>query len=490
MTEFKFTCNERRIGQIETAHGVIRTPAFMPVGTVATVKGMMPEQVKELGADIILGNTYHLMLRPTAERIAKLGGLHKFMNWSKPILTDSGGFQVMSLSKLRKITEHGVTFQSHLSGEKFELTPERSIEIQHLLGSTITMAFDECTPFPATWEEAKKSMEMSMRWAERSKKAFIRLKTPPLRGSQISNADLEGGRKYNTNLIERSQEMRKEPTIWENKLWQIIKNEQLGYKFRRQQPIGNYIVDFVNFEKNIIIELDGSGHKEQAAYDSERDKYLTACGFKVLRFWNNELDTNITGVLEKIKFELENTPHQDAAHLDSPSKGGVGIFGIVQGGIYPDLRKASIEALTQIGFDGYAIGGLAVGEGQELMFKVLDELMPHMPTNTPRYLMGVGKPDDIIGAVARGVDMFDCVLPTRNGRNGQAFTSYGVVNIRNSKYADDQEPLDPATDSPANNYSKAYLHHLFKAGEMLGPMLLTWHNLKYYQDTMAKLRQI
>lgn len=345
MLEFKIHKSEgsHRVGEIQTAHGVIRTPAFMPVGTAATVKAMMPENVKQLGADIILGNTYHLMLRPTAERIAKLGGLHKFMNWSGPILTDSGGFQVMSLSQLRKITEKGVTFQSHIDGSKHELTPERSIEIQHLLGSTITMAFDECTPFPATWEEAKKSMEMSMRWAERSKKAFVKRK-------------------------------------------------------------------------------------------------------------------------------------------------GYGLFGIVQGGIYPDLRKASIEALSAIGFDGYAIGGLAVGEGQEMMFKVLDDLMPHMPWENPRYLMGVGKPDDIIGAVKRGVDMFDCVLPTRNGRNGQAFTSNGVVNIRNSKYAEDESQLDPATDSPANNYSKAYLHHLFKAGEMLGPMLLTWHNLAYYQNVMQGLR--
>ena len=344
---FKFeilkSTDHQRIGQISTAHGVIRTPAFMPVGTVGTVKGMMPESVKELGADIILGNTYHLMLRPTTERVAKLGGLHKFMNWSGPILTDSGGFQVMSLSSLRKITEHGVTFQSHIDGSKHELTPERSMDIQHLLGSTITMAFDECTPYPASWEDAKKSMEMSMRWAERSKAAFVK-------------------------------------------------------------------------------------------------------------------------------------------------REGYGLFGIVQGGIYPDLRKASIEALASIGFDGYAIGGLAVGEGQEMMFKVLNEVMPHMPWDAPRYLMGVGKPDDIIGAVARGVDMFDCVLPTRNGRNGQAFTSNGPVNIRNAKYAEDETPLDAETNSPANNYSKAYLHHLFKAGEMLGPMLLTWHNLAYYQQVMKNLR--
>lgn len=347
MTEFNFklikTIGNRRIGRITTAHGIIDTAAFMPVGTAATVKAMLPESVASTGAQIILGNTYHLMLRPGAERIEKLGGLHKFMNWSGPILTDSGGYQVMSLSKLRKITERGVTFQSHLSGDKYELTPESSIDIQHKLGSTITMAFDECTPFPATWEEAKKSMEMSMRWAERSKNAF------------------------------------------------------------KQRP-------------------------------------------------------------------------------------GYALFGIVQGGIYPDLRKASIEALTAIGFDGYAIGGLAVGEGQELMFKVLDDVMPHMPVDKPRYLMGVGKPDDIIGAVNRGVDMFDCVLPTRSGRNGQAFTSHGTVNIRNSKYAEDQNQLDSETICETSKYSRAYLHHLVKSGEILGSMLMTWHNLQFYQNLMQSLR--
>jgi queuine tRNA-ribosyltransferase len=369
MIEFKIhkTIGNQRIGQITTAHGVIDTPAFMPVGTAATVKAMLPESVASTGAQIILGNTYHLMLRPTAERIAKLGGLHKFMNWSGPILTDSGGFQVMSLSQLRKITEHGVTFQSHIDGSKHELTPERSIEIQHLLGSTITMSFDECTPFPATWEQAKKSMELSMRWAERSKKRFAQLAE-----SSAQQADC-----------------------------------------------------------------------------------------------NSPLTTNCSQLTRK----------------------GYALFGIVQGGIYPDLRKASIEALASIGFDGYAIGGLAVGEGQEMMFKVLDEVMPHMPWEQPRYLMGVGKPDDIKGAVERGVDMFDCVLPTRNGRNGQAFTSEGVVNIRNSKYADDTQTLDPNTQSPASSYSRAYLHHLVKSGEILGSMLLTWHNLQFYQNLTKSLRQ-
>ena len=362
------TIGARRIGQITTAHGVIDTPAFMPVGTAATVKAMLPENVASTGAQIILGNTYHLMLRPTAERIAGLGGLHKFMNWSGPILTDSGGFQVMSLSRLRKITEHGVTFQSHIDGSKHELTPERSIEIQHLLGSTITMVFDECTPYPATWEEAKKSMELSMRWAQRSKKRFAEL---------------------------------------------------------------------------------AASSKQQADCNS----LLTA---------------NCSQLTRK----------------------GYALFGIVQGGIYPDLRKASIEALTSIGFDGYAIGGLAVGEGQEMMFKVLDEVMPHMPENAPRYLMGVGKPDDIVGAVNRGVDMFDCVIPTRNGRNGQAFVNGGVVNIRNSKYAEDLNPIDEDTICEAHNYSRAYLHHLFKSGEMLGPMLLTWHNLQYYQNLTKSLRQL
>lgn len=347
MTEFTYKLTKqigrRRIGQITTAHGIIDTPVFMPVGTAATVKAMLPDSVASTGAQIILGNTYHLMLRPGAERVAKLGGLHKFMNWSGPILTDSGGFQVMSLSKLRKINEKGVTFQSHLSGEKFELTPERSIEIQHLLGSTITMAFDECTPFPATWEQAKKSMELSMRWAERSKKAFVK-------------------------------------------------------------------------------------------------------------------------------------------------RPGYALFGIVQGGIYPDLRKASIEALSQIGFDGYAIGGLAVGEGQEMMFQTLDGLMDFMPEDKPRYLMGVGKPDDIVGAVERGVDMFDCVIPTRSGRNGQAFVKNGTINIRNSKYAEDLSPLDEETICETHKYSRAYLHHLVKSNEILGSMLMTWHNLQFYQNLTKSLR--
>lgn len=341
--EISNTDGQARTGVINTAHGEIRTPAFMPVGTAATVKAMYPEQVKETGADIILGNTYHLMLRPTAERIAKLGGLHTFMRWDGPILTDSGGFQVMSLAGLRKLTEHSVTFQSHIDGTKYELTPERSMEIQHLLGSTITMVLDECTPFPATQDEARSSMELSMRWAKRSKDAFV---------------------------------------------------ERKGYA----------------------------------------------------------------------------------------------LFGIVQGSVYEPLRHRSAEALTSIGFDGYAIGGLAVGEGQKEMFRVLDFTTPALPSDKPRYLMGVGKPDDILGAVERGVDMFDCVIPTRSGRNARAYTSMGEINLRNARHADDPRPLDPNSTSPANCYSRAYLHHLFKAGEMLGPMLLTWHNLHYYQELMGGIR--
>ncbi len=332
-----------RTGELHTAHGVIRTPAFMPVGTAATVKAMHPEAVAATGADILLGNTYHLMLRPTAERIAKLGGLHKFMNWSGPILTDSGGFQVMSLAHLRKMTEQGVTFQSHIDGSKWELTPERSIEIQNLLGSTITMVFDECTPFPATQEQAQASMEMSMRWAQRSKDAF-----------------------------------------------------------------------------------------------EKREGYA--------------------------------------------------LFGIVQGGVYDHLRERSAKALSAIGFDGYAIGGLAVGEGQKEMFRVLDYTPGMLPADKPRYLMGVGKPQDILGAVERGVDMFDCVIPTRSARNARAYTSMGEINFRNARHADDHRPLDENTDSPINQYSRAYLHHLFKADEMLGPMLLTQHNLHYYQQLMMGIR--
>ena len=335
--------NARR-GTLKTAHGEIRTPAFMPVGTCGTVKGMTPEAVRELGADIILGNTYHLMLRPTAERVAEHGGLHKFMNWPHPILTDSGGFQVMSLSGLRKMTEQGVTFQSHIDGSKHELTPERAMEIQHLLDSNISMVLDECTPYPATHEEAKKSMELSMRWAERSKNAF-----------------------------------------------------------------------------------------------KDRDGY--------------------------------------------------GSFGIVQGSVYEDLRHASIEALTNIGFDGYAIGGLAVGEGQEMMFNVLNYTMPAMPKDQPRYLMGVGKPDDILGAVERGIDMFDCVIPTRSGRLARAYTSHGEVNIKNARHRDDERKLDDNCECyVCSHYSRAYLHHLFKADEMLGPILMSWHNLAYYQSLMQGIR--
>ncbi len=334
-----------RRGRIMTAHGEIDTPAFMPVGTAATVKGMLPEQVAETGAQILLGNTYHLMLRPGAECIAELGGLHRFMNWDKPILTDSGGYQVMSLSNLRKITEKGVCFQSHIDGSRHGLTPERSIEIQHLLGTDITMSFDECTPFPVTEAVAAKSMCRSMRWARRSRHAF-------------------------------------------------------------------------------------------------------------------------------------------KAHA------GTGFFGIVQGGIYPELREESATALTKIDCEGYAIGGLAVGEGQDLMFKTLEITIPHLPKDAPRYLMGVGKPPDLVGAVQRGIDLFDCVLPTRSGRTSQAFTRRGTLNLMNACHAIDPHPLDSdCVCYSCRNYSRAYIHHLLKCREMLGPMLLTRHNLHFYQELMRGLRE-
>jgi queuine tRNA-ribosyltransferase len=343
LTRFKFqiavTDGPARTGSIQMARGEIRTPAFMPVGTAATVKGMKPVDVRAGGADIILGNTYHLMLRPGAERMARLGGLHDFMKWDRPILTDSGGYQVMSLGDLTKITEEGVAFKSHLDGSRHMLSPERSMEIQALLGSDIVMAFDECTPFPATHEVAEASMLRSLRWAQRSRDAF------------------------------------------------------------------------------------------------------TSAG---------------------------------------------ALFGIQQGSMFADLRQISSDALTGIGFDGYAIGGLAVGEGQDAMFGVLDYAVEMLPTDKPRYLMGVGKPDDIVGAVERGIDMFDCVLPTRSGRNGQAFTWDGPLNIRNARFAEDLTPLDP--DSPVAMWSKAYLHHLVKSGEMLGAMLMTEHNLWFYQRVMAGLR--
>ena len=348
MTRFSFdlhaTDGKARTGVIHTPRGDIRTPAFMPVGTAATVKAMMPESVAATGADILLGNTYHLMLRPTAERIDRLGGLHKFMNWDKPILTDSGGFQVMSLADLRKLTEEGVTFRSHVDGSKHFLTPERSMEIQKLLGSDIVMCFDECPALPADDQRVAESMRLSMRWAQRSRDAFG----------------------------------------------------------------------------------DRPGHA---------------------------------------------------------------LFGIMQGGVTPHLREESAKALVDIGFDGYAVGGLAVGEGQEAMFGVLDYAPDYLPTDKPRYLMGVGKPDDIVGAVKRGIDMMDCVLPSRSGRTGQAWTRRGQVNIKNARHQDDPRPLDEHCTCPAcRNYSRAYLHHVFRAGEMISGMLLTWHNLHYYQEIMQGMR--
>ncbi len=348
MTNFTFrvvaVSGAARAGLLETAHGTVETPTFMPLATTGTVKAMTADAVRETGARIVLGNTYHLMLRPGAERVAALGGLHRLMDWPGPILTDSGGFQVMSLAKLRTLDADGVTFQSHLDGAALRLTPARSIEIQHQLDATISMVLDECTPFPATEDEARRSMELSLRWAVRSKEAF------------------------------------------------------------RPRP-------------------------------------------------------------------------------------GYALFGIVQGGVFPALRAASAGALVESGFDGYAVGGLAVGEGQAVMFAVLEATVPSLPGGAPRYLMGVGTPDDLIGAVQRGIDMFDCVIPTRAGRTARAYTSRGVFNLRNARFADDAGPLDPTCRCPAcTRHCCAYLHHLFKAGEMLGPMLLTWHNLTYYHDLMGGLR--
>lgn len=333
-----------RTGRLETAHGTVRTPAFMPVGTAGTVKGMTPGAVAEAGAEMVLANTYHLMLRPGEETVAKLGGLHGFMNWPGPILTDSGGYQVMSLAERRTIEEEGVVFRSHIDGARHALTPERAVGIQHRLGSDVTMVLDECTPFPATSDEAAASMRLSMRWARRCKAAF------------------------------------------------------------RERP----------------------GH---------------------------------------------------------------GLFGIVQGGVYGDLRRESAATLIDIGFDGYAVGGLAIGEGQGTTFGVLDETLPALPARAPRYLMGVGTPSDIVGAAMRGVDMFDCVIPTRSGRTGRGYTGAGTINIRNARHAEDPGPIDPECPCPTcRGYSRAYVHHLFRSKEMLGPILLTMHNIHHYQRLMAGLR--
>lgn len=347
-TDFSFQLlhndGDARHGVIHTARGDIRTPAFMPVGTAGTVKAMYMDQISDLGADIILGNTYHLMLRPGAERVARLGGLHKFARWQGPILTDSGGFQVMSLAALRKLNEKGVTFKSHIDGQKYELTPERSIEIQGLLGADIQMQLDECIALPAEFDEVQRAMELSLRWAERSATAF---------GNQPDKA----------------------------------------------------------------------------------------------------------------------------------------MFGIVQGGDQPKLRVRSAQALADMDLKGYAVGGLAVGEPQEVMLAMLAETCPAMPADKPRYLMGVGTPDDLLESVARGIDMFDCVMPTRAGRHGTAYTRFGRLNLKNARHAEDHRPLDEQSDCPASNdYSRAYLHHLVKCNEALGGMLLTWNNLAYYQVLMAEIR--
>ena len=333
-----------RAGLLTTAHGVVETPVFMPVGTAGTVKAMTADQVRATGAALILGNTYHLMLRPGADRVERLGGLHAFMDWPGPILTDSGGFQVMSLAALRTLDEDGVTFRSQLDGSKHRLTPESATGIQRQLDATITMAFDECTLFPATQDDVRSSMERSMRWAARSRAAFV-------------------------------------------------------------------------------------------------------------------------------------------------ARPGYAQFGIVQGGVHPELRARSVEALLAIGFEGYAVGGLAVGEGQAAMLATLDATIPLLPADSPRYLMGVGTPDDILAAVQRGIDMFDCVIPTRAGRTARAYTRRGVLNLRNARHVDDKAPLDPLCRCTAcTRHGRAYLHHLFRAGEMLGPMLLTQHNVTYYQDLMRGLR--
>jgi queuine tRNA-ribosyltransferase len=338
------TDGRARLGVLHTAHGDLQTPAFMAVGTVGSVKAMTAEAVRETGTQCVLGNTYHLMLRPGADRVAALGGLHAFMDWPGPILTDSGGFQVMSLAGLRKIDPEGVTFQSHIDGSRHRLTPAICMGIQAKLDSTITMVLDECTAFPATHEAAQASMLLSMRWAELSKQAYSK-------------------------------------------------------------------------------------------------------------------------------------------------RPGYGLFGIVQGGVFPDLRARSAQMLTSIGFDGYAVGGLAVGEGQQAMFETLDATIPHLPASAPRYLMGVGTPGDILGAVMRGIDMFDCVIPTRAGRTARAYTSTGVYNLRNARFAEDRAAIDPHCQCmPCRRHSRAYLHHLFRTGEMLGPILLTWHNISYYQSLMRGIR--
>jgi queuine tRNA-ribosyltransferase len=407
---FSFTLTKTdggaRRGEIATPHGAVQTPAFMPVGTQGTVKGLTPADVRGTGAEIVLGNTYHLMLRPGAERIAALGGLHEFMQWPLPILTDSGGFQVMSLSALRKLEEHGVTFRSHLDGAMVELTPERAVEIQANLGSDIAMVLDECLGYPATHDEAAQSMERSVRWARRCRERFTALSgcgdtriAPPV--------SAEGGRA-------------------------IAPESRLSSEVTRQ-------------DRGTTIPEETGGCREVSPGSS---------------------------------------------HPVIVTNPGQAQFGIIQGGVYPDLRAASAEATVAIGFDGYAIGGLSVGEPSDLMYEVVGSTAALMSADRPRYLMGTGTPLDLVECVARGIDMFDCVMPTRNARNGQLFTSEGRINIKNARYADDPAPPDPACSCyTCRHFSRAYLRHLYVAGEIGAAALNTLHNLHFYLDTMRRIRE-
>jgi queuine tRNA-ribosyltransferase len=398
-----------RLGRLTLTHGVVETPAFMPVGTYGTVKAMTPEELEGLGAHICLGNTFHLMLRPGADIVDLHGGLHRFMHWSRPILTDSGGFQVFSLKSLRKITEEGVRFRSPIDGSDVRLTPEDSMDVQLKLRSDIAMALDDCTPYPATESEARESMERSMRWAARSHAHYYRERPRPDSGERAAAAGDSGGATENLSVSAES---------------------------------------------------------------------LSATG-------NLSVSAESLGTTENLGAPTEN-PGTAAANADSPPGG---LFGIVQGGMHTALRLASLESLMQLDFPGFAVGGLAVGEPEEERLRILESVVPHMPTDRPRYLMGVGRPEDIVAAVLRGIDMFDCVMPTRHARNGHLFTSTGVINIRNSVHQTDLGPIDPVCGCyTCRNYTRSYLRHLDRCNEILGSRLNTIHNLHFYLDLMRTIR--
>ncbi len=503
-----------RAGVLKTPHGEIKTPAFSAVGTKATVKSVTPEMIKDAGSQVVLANTYHLYLEPGEKIIREHGGLHGFMNWQGPIMTDSGGFQAFSLGvaygqginkfigadapddevlergysdkneKKAKVTEDGVEFKSIIDGSTHFFSPEKSMQIQHDLGADIIFAFDECTSPHATKEYLREAMERTHRWAERSLGEHKRLKhlTPnPLPEGKGSHF----GYHYTDSqtwgvLKDRVQELRKQSTKAEDVLWNVLKNNRTGHHFRRQHVIKNYIVDFVCLAKKLVVEVDGEIHNSQIEEDDERTSALNTLGFEVIRFTNGEVIENIEHVISQIAFVLKTLPFGEG-------KGGVSLFGIVQGGRHEDLRKESAAFIGKMDFDGFGIGGSFVKEDMATAVKWVNEILPE---EKPRHLLGVAEPIDLFLGVENGCDTFDCVAATRMSRNGSIYTKDGRINIRNAEYRNDLQPLeDDCSCYTCKNYSRSYVAHLFRANEMLAATLATIHNLTFINSLMAEIRK-